>query len=332
MPSSTAVSASAVVAGDRRRARSRVRSGPRPSRAPPAGATQRERVELLVVRPTAPRPARPRCPAGRAPGTARERRARRGQLRGCNDAPIGTRVMSRPRRRSRGRTRPPSPPARRSGTPAATTALPVDRRAGHRSGKPGGERGVATHVQRLLADLQDAPMTTSSTSAGSRSLRSRAASCARRGRRGASGERAVARPSGVRTASMITARRPWRPSMAPRPSAGSPERLGGRSRPMRNLDKSLGDGGMPLLEELGRLVRALRRGWPRPRGRRPSSRATCRCRARRRLRRGARRGDELRDAARSSRGDRAATLDLSYQTCRAAVEAAELRGGAPWGS
>ena len=35
-------------------------------------------------------------------------------------------------------------------------ALPVDRRAGHRVGEPGRERGVAADVERLVADLHDA--------------------------------------------------------------------------------------------------------------------------------------------------------------------------------
>ena len=37
------------------------------------------------------------------------------------------------------------------------TALPVDRRADDRLGKAGGERGIATDIHGLVADLHDAP-------------------------------------------------------------------------------------------------------------------------------------------------------------------------------
>ena len=149
-------------------------------------------------------------------------------------------------------------------------------------------------------------MITSSTSAGSRSLRvdERARACARRGRPDASPRAARC----VGRAACGPRRRSPRSVMGPAyvvdAAPDSPERtvrLG--SRAMRNLDRSLGDGGMPLLAQLGRVVRAVRRGMGR--GHVDADRARVqpvRHRARRRLRRGPRRGDELRGQQRARVG------------------------------
>jgi hypothetical protein len=68
----------------------------------------------------------------------------------------------------------------------------------------------------------------------------------------------------------------------------------GSLAPVRNLDRSLGDGGMPLLAQLGVSFERYGEGWAEAAWQPTELAATCSHRARRRVRRGPRRGHELR--------------------------------------
>ena len=94
---------------------------------------------------------------------------------------------------------------------------------------------------------------------------------------------------------------------------------------MRNLDRSLGDGGMPLLAELGLSFERYGEGWAEATWR-PTELA---CNPFGTVHGGV--YGVVHDAAMNfattsalEKGDRAATLDVSYQTRRAASSGAEL--------
>src|SRR3989442_11546443 len=170
------------------------------------------------------------------------------------------------------------------------------------------------------------PTITSSTTAGSSPFRSTSAcnTCAARSTGCQLPSWPFRRPSGVRTASTMTAvaMAPPLPSPSVRghglATAGRPARQPIASAAVRNLDRSLGDGGMPLLEQLGLSFERYGEGW---------AEATWTPTALACNPRGVVHGGVygvVHDAAMNfatnsalESGDRVATLDVAYQTRRA---------------
>ena len=188
-------------------------------------------------------------------------------------------------------------------------ALTVDRRSGHRVGEARGERGVAPDVQGLVAHLHDAAHDHVVDQRGIEIVA--VDQCTQR----VGGE-----VDGMPAREHAVAATERRPDGVDDHCVSHPPSLShlGSGR-MRNLDKSLGDGGMPLLEQLGLSFERYGEGWAEATWT-PTDLA---CNPIGPVHGGV--YGVVHDAAMNfatnsalERGDRSATLDISYQTRRAA--------------
>src|SRR4051794_15156594 len=140
------------------------------------------------------------------------------------------------------------------------------------SGKPAASAALRPTFTAWSPTCMTQPMITSSTSAGSMPVRSTSARsvCAARSTGWVPASLPLRRPSGVRTASTMTAVG----MRTPEPIGETAEVYGHRKNPtqpvgvpsatitlVRDMDKALGDGGMPLLGQLGVAFRRYGEGW-----------------------------------------------------------------------
>ena len=296
MPSSSVITVAAPSTLDRHRHDLAVEPAPRRWPAPPAAATRaRTRRGPRARAPTSRRSARPRCPAARGRDSAPTRRGPNGSAaehRRAHRHPAHALDAGRDHDVVRARDHALGGEVQR---PVATT-----RTAGRRwcpapmSGNPAASSALRPMLNACSPTCETQPMITSSTTRGVEvvALHERVEHVRGEVDGVPSREPAVAPPErGADGVDDHGGRHGHLPGAARDRNVGRADSLA----PVRNLDRSLGDGGMPLLGQLGRVLRALRRGLGR--GDVVADRARgqpVRRRARRRVRRDPRRGDELR--------------------------------------